>query len=77
MHNDSVKKAEGIPANAGTYTPQYITPFLLKLLKWRLVYEPLTAKIHAERSMLEKDRDLEAMRNFAYELGLALKKHGA
>jgi hypothetical protein len=33
-----------------------------------------SAKILAWRAMAEKDRDVDAIRTFAYELGLTLKK---
>ena len=38
------------------------------------MYDPPTAKIRAWREMDEQDRDAEAIRDFAYELGLTLKK---
>lgn len=39
------------------------------------MYEPPTAKIRAWREQDEEDRDLEAIREFAYELGLELKRY--
>jgi len=39
------------------------------------MYEPPTAKIQTWRAMPEQDRDAEAIRTFAYELGLILKKY--
>ena len=38
------------------------------------MYDPPTARIRAWRAMDEKDRDAEAIRAFAYELGVTLKK---
>lgn len=48
---------------------------LLEAAKMVPMYEPPTAKIQTWRSMLEQDRDAEAIRTFAYELGLTLKKY--
>jgi len=39
------------------------------------MYEAPTAKIQTWRAMPEQDRDAEAIRTFAYELGLTLKKY--
>lgn len=39
------------------------------------MYEPPTAKIRAWREQAEEDRDADAIRAFAYELGLRLKKY--
>jgi hypothetical protein len=38
------------------------------------MYDPPTAKIRAWRAMDEKDRYADAIRSFAYELGVTLKK---
>lgn len=38
------------------------------------MFEPPTAKIKAWRNMPEKDRDVEAIRTFAYDLAMTLKK---
>jgi len=38
------------------------------------MYEPPTAKIKAWREQAEEERDEDAIRKFAYELGLTLKK---
>lgn len=39
------------------------------------MYNSPTAKIQAWRALAEKDRDVDAIRSFAYELGLTLKKY--
>jgi len=39
------------------------------------MYDPPTAKIRAWRAIDEKYRDADAIRVFAYELGLTLKKY--
>jgi tetratricopeptide (TPR) repeat protein len=48
---------------------------LLEAAEMVPMYEPPTAKIKAWRSMPENERDIEAIRTFAYELGLTLKKY--
>jgi hypothetical protein len=48
---------------------------LLEAAEMVPMYEPPTAKIQTWRDMPEQDRDLEAIRAFAYELGLTLKKY--
>jgi hypothetical protein len=39
------------------------------------MYEPPTAKIKFWREQPEEKRDREAIRSFAYDLGLSLKKY--
>lgn len=39
------------------------------------MYEPPTAKIRAWRAIPEKERDVETIRKFTYELGLTLKRN--
>jgi hypothetical protein len=48
---------------------------LLEAAEMVPMYEPPTAKIQTWRAMPEQERDLEAISEFAYELGLTLKRY--
>lgn len=48
---------------------------LLEACEMVPMYDPPTAKIRAWRNQKEEDRDEEAIRAFAYDLGLTLKKY--
>ena len=48
---------------------------LLEACEMVPMYDPPTAKIRAWRSQKEEERDEDAIRAFAYDLGLTLKKY--
>jgi hypothetical protein len=48
---------------------------LLEAAEMVPMYDPPTARIQTWRAMPENERDIDAIRTFAYELGLTLKKY--